>query len=98
MGISTIPAQKCQITLISDGIPIDYISMCGKTCQIRRRTSIKAPIKKKKKYNIITFISIVIRSLLINIAITLSHPISLGIVIIVISVIIGVYILNLVYS
>jgi len=38
------------------------------------------------------------RSLLINIAITLSHPISLGIVIIVISVIIGVYILNLVYS
>merc|ERR1712243_109876 len=45
-----------------------------------------------------TFIFIVIRSLLINIAITLSHPISLGIVIIGISVIIGVYILNLVYS
>merc|ERR1712243_275552 len=49
-------------------------------------------------HGIITFIFIVIRSLLINIAITLSHPISLGIVIIVISVIIGVYILNLIYS
>jgi len=38
------------------------------------------------------------RSLFINIALTLSHPISLGIVIIVISLLIGAYILNFVYS